>query len=71
MISPPLVGGDEGEGEPNPFTPTLTLTLPHQRGRGCSRERYILAFSLLEVHFIHYEKFILRTNQWLFASTIL
>jgi len=30
-ISPPLMGGDEGEGE-NKFKNTPTLTLPHQWG---------------------------------------
>ena len=30
-ISPPLMGGDEGEGE-NKFKFTPTLTLPHQGG---------------------------------------
>jgi len=34
-VSPPSVGGDEGEGDPNVFIQsTPTLSLPHRRGRG-------------------------------------
>ena len=32
-ISPPLVGGDEGEGDKE-FVSTPTLTLPHRKGGG-------------------------------------